>query len=689
MPSGRDIPAGIQSALESRAIELALNLSVDGALTETIHQLSEAEAGGASPWLLCYQAMERRLSQGDYAGTLKLAQEAAARFERLGDRDGYARALAETAIARYHFGQYALALAEIAACPPPQQPACVAALALAAYVNHVGINTLPDAIRAAEWGLHALEAELGTLQSTAWRIVLQRNLAAAYHFQGELAAARRAAEDAVQLAETHHANSYLYDWALYEYGLLEQRAGRLDLALEILRRARARLEHSAVRAPIWRWVLAAEGQALRDLALLKEADECYQRGGWGEGDDGPLMLWLLQGRHSEARMATEARLAAAHASAAPFEVANLTVLLALLELEEGATPLLRDTLRAAADQYATLGFLYHHASALCHLAAVEYALDNAPAGDQALAEALGFGAARGYLNFAWWHPARMRALLRHALSAGIEPEYAGRLLHERGLDQPSGMVVLALRCLGDFEVRLDGEPLPRSHWQGHSAGAVRMQRLLLYLARHREPRSIDAIARYVWPDVRDQIDVAHNFHLTLAGLRRVLEPDLHQGGASRFVATTPQGYQLLPGIHATVDLDQFQAELRGGHIAAATGGQDAAREAFTRAEQLYSGDFALAKPDPGEAEEYRRALQEALRWLAEDDLRRGAHDSCIARARRLLRDDPWDTAAPALLIEAYLARGDRRSARRQYERYLKQHGEASPEIAQIARKHRL
>jgi DNA-binding SARP family transcriptional activator len=682
------IPARTPSTLESRAIELTLNLSIDSALTEAIDQLSAGEAGSLSPWLLCYQAMERRRSHGDYAGTLKLAQEAMARFERPGDRDGYARALAEATIARYHFGQYTLALAEIAACPPPQQPACVAALALAAYVNHVGINNLPEAVRAAESGLVALEAEPGTPQWRAWRVVLQRNLASAYHFQGKLTAARRAAEDALQLAEAYDANDYLYDWALYEYGLLEQRAGRLDLALDILRRARARLERSVAPAPIWRWVVAAEGHALRDLALLKEADECYRRGGWGEGDDGPLMLWLLQGRHNEARMAAEARLAAAHASAAAFEVANLTVLLALLDLEAGTTPALRDTLRAAADQYAALGFLYHRASALCHLAAVEYALDNAPAGDQALSEALGFGAARGYLNFAWWHPARMRSLLRQALSAEIETAYAEQLLHERGLDQPSDIVVLALRCLGDFEVQLDGQPLLRSAWQGHSAGAIRMQRMLLCLARHHEPQSIDLIARYVWPDVWDQIDVAHNFHLTLAGLRRVLEPDLGQGGTSRFVATTPQGYQLHPNIRATVDLDLFQAELRSGRVAA-TGQQDAAREAFMRAEQLYGGDFALAKPDLGEAEEYRRAFQEALRWLADDDLRRGAYDTCIARARRLLRDNPWDTTAPALLIEAYLACGDRRAARRQYERHLKQHGEASPAIAQIARKHRL
>ena len=71
-------------------------------------------------------------------------------------------------------------------------------------------------------------------------IVLQRNLAAAHHYQGELAAARHAVEDAVQLAAAQPDNSYLYDWALYEHGLLEQRTGRLDLALVILRRARTR-----------------------------------------------------------------------------------------------------------------------------------------------------------------------------------------------------------------------------------------------------------------------------------------------------------------------------------------------------------------------------------------------------------------------------------------------------------------
>jgi hypothetical protein len=70
---------------------------------------------------------------------------------------------------------------------------------------------------------------------------------------------------------------------------------------------------------------------------------------------------------------------------------------------------------------------------------------------------------------------------------------------------------LTLRCLSSFEVVVDGEALPRSRWQGHPAGAIRMQRLLLHLAHHRSPQPISAIARYVWPDSWDQIDLAQTF----------------------------------------------------------------------------------------------------------------------------------------------------------------------------------
>jgi DNA-binding SARP family transcriptional activator len=694
--------ATLSQVLETRAAKQVLDRSLDDALGDVISRLTPAVLA-VSPWVLCYQAMEHRICRGDYTAACQLGQAAVAQFARHGDDDGRARALSEVAIARYHLGQYLIALTELAICPLPEQPTCAAALLLATYLNQLGTGALSAAITAAHRGLQLIERERELLRRTNWRTVLQRNLVVAYHYQGELGAARRAAEEALVLAKPYDTNRYDYPWGLYEQGVLEQRAGRLELALMLLRRARERVEQSSSADPLWRWIVVAEGHALRDSGQLAAADERYRLGGWGEGDEGPLMLWLLQGGHMEARLAVEARLAAAHASGSPFEVTNLTVFLALLDLEAGATRAIHATLDAAAEHYAALGFRHQRASVQFHLAAVAYALDRPGLGDQVLSEALTFGAASGYLNFSWWYPARMQLLLQHALQAGIMVEYAVGLLRERGLiaqpdadhiaDAPAipaaapNGAVLTLRCLGDFVVWVDGELLPKKRWQGHRAGAIRMQRLLLFLARNREPQSIEAIVRYVWPDIWKRIDVSTNFHLTLAGLRRVFEPELDQGSASRFVLTTPQGYQLRPDLAVIIDLDQFLEHLRRARLADPAGDAELPRLAFAQAEQLYSGDFALAKPDPGEAEEYHRAALEALCWLANDDLHRGACDSCIARARRLLREDSWNSTGSALLIAAYLQRGNRRAARQHYERFVQMHGQPSSELLDLARAH--
>src|SRR5689334_12969141 len=185
--------------LALRAMESILELRLDDVLTDSIDRLTNIDGVDRSPWLLCYQAMERRLSGTGHSPALRLAQAAQAHFTRSGDMDGYARALAEAALARYHLGQYATALAEIAACAPPQQPSCAAALALAAYVNQVGINALPAAIQAAEQGLRALDCEPNAARRATWRIVLQRNLAVADHYQGQLAAARATVVEPEQL----------------------------------------------------------------------------------------------------------------------------------------------------------------------------------------------------------------------------------------------------------------------------------------------------------------------------------------------------------------------------------------------------------------------------------------------------------------------------------------------------------
>ncbi len=677
-----DISVPLQTSLEQQAAACVLDLRIDAELTQQI----AAHSADDMPWLRCYAAFERRLN-GDYAAALTLGQQAAAQFKHAGDADGQARATAEVAIVRYHLGQYTAALAELATCPQPRDPACMAALHFAAFLNNIGRDALDEAISDVEQGLSALEHESSEPRRAAWRVALQRNVAAAYHFQGNLRAAEAAAREAVHLAETASRSQYTYCWSLYELGVFQQRAGQLDDALATLQHVREQIEQTVALMPLRRWIAVAEGHTLRDMGRLAEVEARFRAGGWGEGDEGPLMLWLLQGRTVEARFAAEAQQTAARASGSPMVMANLQVFFALLDMEEGVTEDICDMLRRAISQFAAHSFWYNRASALLHLAVAEYALGHDKSATAALAEALHFGATTGYLNFAWWYPQRMRMLLRRAAEAGIEPEYCEQLRRERGLAEIE-RTTLELRCFGQFEAKINGHLLPPERWRGYKAGAARMRRMLLTMARHRDPQPLDAIARYVWADNRD-IDMAANFHVTLAALRRALEPTLDQGEDSRFVRTTPQGYQLAPTIDAAVDLDQFLAHAQAARRAEAFGDLQAARTAWEQAERLYTGPFALAKPTEIEAEEYQHAFIDALLWLAADDLQAGNIDLCITRARRVLQEDRWDTAAPALLIRAYLAQSNRRAARRQVGQFAALHGQPSAEIARLVREHGL
>lgn len=162
-------------------------------------------------------------------------------FSRLATPPG-TRAVAEVAIIRYHLGQFAAALNDLAACSVPEHAASATALHFAAFLNHIGQDELVAAVAATQQGLAALDDDSDEQRRATWQIVLQRNLAAAYHFQGELAAARAAVTEAVQLAETHNRDEYAYYWSLYEQGLLEQRTGQLDDALAMLQRVREQVK---------------------------------------------------------------------------------------------------------------------------------------------------------------------------------------------------------------------------------------------------------------------------------------------------------------------------------------------------------------------------------------------------------------------------------------------------------------
>lgn len=83
-----------------------------------------------------------------------------------------------------------------------------------------------------------------------------------------------------------------------------------------------------------------------------------------------------------------------------------------------------------------------------------------------LREGFAIGREMGYTGFYGWRAAMMARLCAHALDAGIEPEYARRLVRERRL-APCGFALesanwpwpVRIRASGEFTVEIDGEPV--------------------------------------------------------------------------------------------------------------------------------------------------------------------------------------------------------------------------------------
>lgn len=216
----------MSDSIIQQAIQNLLYVELETYSSQRIHRALLEPAFAESPWLWCWQAMEQRLIYGNYPMALQYARLASGLFNLTHDADGHARANAEVCIAHYHLGQYAAALQLLDATPMPPQATCAASLALAGYLNTVGLNDLARALEYFEQGMRALEHDPDTAQRVRWQIILKRNAIAAYHYRGELATARRLSDEAFQLLETYGVKQYHYTWLLYEQAYLAKQNRR-------------------------------------------------------------------------------------------------------------------------------------------------------------------------------------------------------------------------------------------------------------------------------------------------------------------------------------------------------------------------------------------------------------------------------------------------------------------------------
>ncbi len=249
---------------------------------------------------------------------------------------------------------------------------------------------------------------------------------------------------------------------------------------------------------------------------------------------------------------------------------------------------------------------------------------------------------------------RITVLLGALPHAGADDRAAARAAREalaaQGIPSPVPGDPVVIRTLGRFEVRVAGEPLPRSVWQSRKA------RDLLRMLVVRRGRGIarEELGRLLWREDSDR--VAHRLSVALSTVRSALDP------AGDLVVADQQTVALDTG-RAAVDLEDFLADAQDG---LRTGD----RGVLAAAEAAYTGDLFEDEP----YDDWAVALREELRAVylrVTRTLAAGTADVDEAAYyyQRLLAKDPYDEQAHRALVSTLTAAGRHGAAARARARF--------------------
>jgi DNA-binding SARP family transcriptional activator len=236
---------------------------------------------------------------------------------------------------------------------------------------------------------------------------------------------------------------------------------------------------------------------------------------------------------------------------------------------------------------------------------------------------------------------------------------------------------LAFELLGPFTVRQGGVVLDQ--WPRRKARV-----LLAALALRPDGVRADELAEIVG---HGEAHPANVLRVNAWALRRVLEPQLARGEASRYLIVQGDRYRLAPELVARVDLAEFEADLAAAEPLKDGDPREAARlleRAMGRVRGALldeDGPFAVFER---EREAFRRRCTTTLHWL-------GAHyRSCADYMRaevaleRAIALAPSDEEAYLAAMRLYRARGQDDRVRRAYwdcRRALKTHQGLTPSEA--------
>jgi|GEM_PF-2537534 two-component SAPR family response regulator len=232
---------------------------------------------------------------------------------------------------------------------------------------------------------------------------------------------------------------------------------------------------------------------------------------------------------------------------------------------------------------------------------------------------------------------------------------------------------ISIRTFGDLALSINGRLVER--WKRKSSRQV--LEILLSRQISSSPQPIgereqfipaEVISLMLWPK-KSLAAASLNLQVAVAELRRILEPGLKDGKASRYVEFREGSYRIdMKGISA--DFLDFAGLARKGSQAEVTGQHRAAMEFYRQAVECYRGDFlqeVRVVELEGVREHLRQSYFRALLSLAKLCLEHGHPNQAVKYASLAVSKERCLEEAHRILISAYHRLGRKELISKQFQ----------------------
>ncbi|MBI3610383.1 MAG: tetratricopeptide repeat protein [Nitrospirae bacterium] len=214
---------------------------------------------------------------------------------------------------------------------------------------------------------------------------------------------------------------------------------------------------------------------------------------------------------------------------------------------------------------------------------------------------------------------------------------------------------LRIELLGPLRISIRGEPLPTKAWDRRQTQSL----LKLLLTAPGRIFSSEEIIDLLWPTLKPD-EAAKSLRAAVSKLRKVLEPDLHQGRLSRYILTERSGYAFVPSSDVILDTDEVQLALRQGQEMQKQEQWEEAIAHYRSALSRFRDEFLSDEPETlwlsPHREQWRKIRRALLLAQTDCHLFLGRYPSAIEAGRAVLEIDRCDEEAyRKLMLLHYLS----------------------------------